>query len=226
MSDDKPGAARPPSSPESDLAAIAPSDAALRAAGAVQDDSPSSYRSDLPGPLGWLDNGIARLEAFLLAAGVLLMAGNTVANVVGRFIFGSSIQATEEINRILIILITFAGISYAARHGRHIRMTAFFDMMPPKARKALMIVIALVTAGFMFALCWYSWGYMMTQYGRGRVLSSLQIPVWITLVWVPVGFFMTGLQYLLTAIKNILSPDIYLSTSVLEGYGDDTEQEV
>ncbi|WP_242511996.1 TRAP transporter small permease [Rhodobaculum claviforme] len=193
---------------------------------AEQDVPPSAYRSDLPGPLGWLDNGIARLEAFLLAAGVLLMAANTVSNVVGRFVFGSSIQATEEINRILIILITFAGISYAARHGRHIRMTAFFDLMPPKLRKVLMIVIALVTAGFMFALCWYSWGYLMTQMGRGRLMSSLQIPVWYTLVWVPIGFFMTGLQYFLTAIKNILSPDIYLSTTVLEGYTDEPEQEV
>jgi hypothetical protein len=36
---------------------------------------------------------------------------------------------------------------------------------------------------------------------------------------------MTGLQYLLTAIKNIIEPDIYLSTSVLEGY-DDNEREV
>ena len=236
MSDDKPGAERPdgtsprkdirPDRPESDKASVAPSDEALKSAGADQDVSPMAYRSDLPGPLGWLDNGIARLEAFLLAAGVLLMAANTVSNVVGRFVFSSSIQATEEINRILIILITFAGISYAARHGRHIRMTAFFDMMPPRARKGLMIVIALVTAGFMFALCWYSWGYMMTQMSRGRVLSSLQIPVWVTLVWVPVGFFMTGLQYALTAIKNILAPDIYLSTTVLEGYTDDSEQEV
>lgn len=190
------------------------------------DDSPSSYRSDLPGLLGWVDNGIARAEAFLLAAGVLLMAGNTVANVVGRFGFGRSIQATEEVNRILIILITFAGISYAARHGRHIRMTAFFDMIPVRPRKLLMILIALVTSVFMFALAWYSWGYLQTTMGRGRLLPSLQIPVWWTLVWVPVGFFMTGLQYLLTAIKNILQPDIYLSTNVLEGYADESEHEV
>ena len=199
---------------------------ALRAAGAIEDVAPSAYRSDLPGPLGWLDMGIARLEAYLLAAGVLLMAANTVANVVGRFVFGSSIQATEEVNRILIILITFAGISYAARHGRHIRMTAFFDMLRPRPRKALMIVIALVTAAAMFALAWYAWGYMMTQMSRGRLLPSLQIPVWWTLVWVPVGLFMTGLQYLLTAIKNMVASDIYLSTNVLEGYADDTEREV
>ncbi len=186
----------------------------------------SAYRSDLPGPLGWIDNVIARIEAILLAAGVLLMAANTVANVVGRFILGSSIQSTEEINRILIIVITFAGISYAARHGRHIRMTAFFDLMPARARKVLMIFIAATTAFAMFALAWYSWGYLQTTFSRGRVLPSLQIPVWWTLVWVPVGFFMTGLQYLLTAIKNIIEKDIYLSTNVLEGYGDEDEQEV
>ena len=53
------------------------------------------------------------------------------------------------------------------------------------------------------------------------MLPSLQIPVWWTLVWVPVGFFMTGMQYLLTAIKNIVEKDIYLSTNVLEGYDND-----
>lgn len=186
----------------------------------------SAYRSALPGPLGWIDNAIARIEAILLAAGVLLMAANTVANVVGRFMLGSSIQSTEEINRILIIVITFAGISYAARHGRHIRMTAFFDLMPARARKVLMIFIAFTTAFAMFALAWYSWGYLQTTFGRGRLLPSLQIPVWWTLIWVPVGFFMTGLQYLLTAIKNIIEKDIYLSTNVLEGYADEDEQEV
>ena len=55
-----------------------------------------------------------------------------------------------------------------------------------------MIVIALVIAGLMVALCWYSWGCMMTQMNRGRPLSSPQIPVRITLARVPVGFSMTG----------------------------------
>jgi TRAP-type C4-dicarboxylate transport system permease small subunit len=157
----------------------------------------------------------------MLAVGVLLMAANTVANVVGRFVFQNSLFFSEELNRILIILITFAGISYAARQGRHIRMSAIFDALPVKPRKALMIIISVVTAIFMFGLAWYSLQYILTQAGRGRVLPSLQIPVWLILVWVPVGFFMTGLQYALTAIKNLIEKDIYLSTNVLEGYDDD-----
>ncbi|WP_193825203.1 TRAP transporter small permease [Oceaniglobus indicus] len=190
------------------------------------DDAPlEAYESSLPGFLGTLDTWISKVESAMLALGVLLMAANTSANVIGRFVFQSSLFFSEELNRVLIILITFAGISYAARHGRHIRMSAIFDALPSRMRKVLMIVISLVTAIFMLGLAWYSLQYILTQAGRGRVLPSLQIPVWLTLVWVPVGFFMTGVQYLLTAIKNMIERDIYLSTNVLEGY-DDNETEV
>ncbi len=181
--------------------------------------------NNLPGVLGVVDNVIGRIESVMLAVGVLLMAANTIANVVGRFVFHESIFFSEELNRILIILITFAGISYAARQGRHIRMSAIYDQLPSALRKPMMIVIALFTAVFMFGLCWYAVGYIITQAGRGRLLPALQIPVWWTLVWVPVGFFMTGMQYLLTAIKNLFAKDIYLSTQVLEGYDVD-EREV
>ena len=188
-------------------------------------DQPSArdYRSTLPGPLGMMDVAIARIEAVLLAAGVLLMAANTIANVIGRFVFQSSIFFSGELNRILIILITFAGISYAARHGRHIRMSAIYDALPGPLKKALMILIALVTAAFMFGLCYYAMGFLLTTRGQGRVLPALGIPVWWILIWVPVGFFMTGVQYLLTAIKNALDKDIYLSTNVLEGYENEGE---
>ena len=194
---------------------------AARTAGGPDDDD---YSSALPGFLGTIDSIIARVEAVLLAVGVLLMAANTIANVVGRFVFQSSLFFSEELNRILIILITFAGISYAARQGRHIRMSAIYDALPPHLRKPLMITIALVTALFMFVLCWYSIGYITTQASRGRVLPALQIPVWWTLVWVPVGFFMTGVQYTLTAVKNFLEKDIYLSTHILEGYDEDEHE--
>lgn len=183
------------------------------------------HESGLPGVLGTVDSLISRVESFALAAGVLLMAANTVANVVGRFIFQHSIFFTEELNRIIIILITFAGVGYAARQGRHIRMSAIFDSLPVKPRKLLMIVIAVITSLSMFALCYFSISYIGKVQASGRVLPALQIPVWWIFLWVPVGFFVTGTQYLLTAIKNAIEKDIYLSTNVLEGY-EDTEAEI
>jgi C4-dicarboxylate transporter DctQ subunit len=182
---------------------------------------PSEHESSLPGFLGTIDSLISRIESVMLALGVMLMAMNTVANVVGRFIFQYSIFFSEELNRILIILITFAGVSYAARQGRHIRMSAIYDALPAGARKAMMVVITLITAAAMFALCYFSISYIAKVAHSGRVLPALQIPVFWIFLWVPVGFFMTGLQYLLTAIKNLVEKDIYLSTNVLEGYTED-----
>ncbi|MGM0701972.1 MAG: TRAP transporter small permease [Pseudomonadota bacterium] len=191
----------------------------------TEEDSEKHYRSGLPGFLGTIDTFISKLEAVILAMGVLLMATNTIANVVGRFVFGQSIFFSGEINRILIIMITFAGIGYAARHGRHIRMSAIYDALPVGGRKALMIVISLFTSLVMFFLLYYSIVYIADLYSKGRVLPALGLPIWIIYVWVPLGFLITGIQYLLTAIKNLTSRDVYLSTGVLDGYKD-TETEV
>lgn len=191
----------------------------------TDEDAEKQYRSGLPGILGVIDTLISKLEAIILAMGVLLMALNTVANVIARFVFGDSIMFSGELNRILIIMITFAGIGYAARHGRHIRMSAIYDALPVGGRKALMIVIALFTSLVMFFLCYYAMIYIIDLQSKGRVLPSLQMPIWIIYVWVPLGFLVTGMQYLLTAIKNLTSRDVYLSTGVIDGYKD-TESEV
>lgn len=200
--------------------------AAARTPAVDEDDiDDSRYVSGLPGFLGVIDVGIARIEAVLLAVGVLLMAVNTTVNVVGRII-GHTLYFTEEVNRALIILITFAGISYAARHGRHIRMSAFFDALSPPLRKPMMVIIAVVTSATMFLLAWYSLAYVIGQAGRGRVLPALQIQQWWIIIWAPLGFFLTGLQYALTAIKNMTDENIWLSTSTLEGYDESKEEEV
>ena len=176
----------------------------------TDEEMEKSYRSGLPGVLGVIDTAISKMEAVILAMGVLLMALNTVTNVIARFVFGNSIMFSGELNRILIIMITFAGIGYAARHGRHIRMSAIYDALPVGGRKVLMIGIALFTSLVMFFLLYY---------------SSLGLPVWIIYLWVPMGFLITGIQYLLTAVKNFTSHDVYLSTGVVDGYKD-TETEV
>jgi TRAP-type C4-dicarboxylate transport system permease small subunit len=67
--------------------------------------------------------------------------------------------------------------------------------------------------------------YIISVQQSGRVLPALQIPVWLIYLWVPVGFAVTGIQYAFTALKNVTSGDVYLSTRVLDGY-EETETEV
>lgn len=191
----------------------------------MSDNDDKQFKSSLPGPLGMLDTVLSYIEAWILAGGVMLMAALTCTNVIGRFIFNYSLFFTEEVNRILIVLITFAGISYAARHGRHIRMSAIYDALPFMGRKILMIVICIVTSVTMFGLFWFSLVYINSVYESGRILPATQMPVFWAYVWVPVGLFFTGVQYALTAIKNMVSKDVYISTTTLDGY-EESEVEV
>jgi TRAP-type C4-dicarboxylate transport system permease small subunit len=167
------------------------------------------------------DRQIGKLEGLLLAVGVSAMTVNTIAGVVSRFVFNNAITVTDELNAIFIVLVTFAGLSYAARCGRHIRMSAIYDLMPHRVRKALMVAIALVTAGFMFFLAYYSGYYISEVHESGRILPALGIPVFYIYLWAPLGFVMAGLQYALTVVKNLTEAEIYLSTGMTDGYADE-----
>ncbi len=175
--------------------------------------------------IDYIDTQISRLEGVMLAVGVIAMTFNTIAAVISRFVFNDAITVTDELNVIFIVLVTYAGLSYAARNGRHIRMSAIYDAMPERIRKILMIVMTSVTSAFMFFLSFYSYYYIVEVYESGRILPALGLPVFYIYLWVPVGFVMTGLQYGFTAVKNLTQPDVYLSTNVKDGYSD-TEIEI
>ena len=170
--------------------------------------------------LDFIDTLISRFEGVMLAVGVIAMTVNTIAAVISRYVFNSAITFTDELNMIFIVVVTYAGLSYAARNGRHIRMSAIYDAMPAKTRKVLMIVMASVTSAFMFSLSYYSYYYIFEVYQSGRILPALGLPVFYIYLWVPVGFIMTGLQYAFTVVKNLTESDVYLSTNVKDGYPD------
>lgn len=177
--------------------------------------------------LDFIDTLISRFEGVMLAVGVIAMTVNTIAAVISRYVFNSAITFTDELNMIFIVVVTYAGLSYAARNGRHIRMSAIYDAMPVKTRKVLMIVMASVTSAFMFSLSYYSYYYIFEVYQSGRILPALGLPVFYIYLWVPVGFVVTGLQYAFTVVKNLTQSDVYLSTNVKDGYSDtDTDIEM
>lgn len=168
--------------------------------------------------LAAIDRVIARFESIVLAYGVILMAINSVANVIGRFLLGQSIYFSQELNEFLIVLVTFVGLGYATRQGRHIRMSAFYDQLPDRGRKALMILIAALTGTIMLVLAYYSYLYVDRLARLGKVTPSLQVPLYLTYLWVPVGFVITGIQYYLTVVRNFQKHDVYISFDNIDSY--------
>ncbi|WP_170577755.1 TRAP transporter small permease [Ruegeria arenilitoris] len=174
------------------------------------------------GLLGKIDAVIGRIEIWILGWGVTLMAVNTIANVFGRYVFNQSIYFSEELNEFLIVIVTFMGLGYATRKGIHIRMSAIYDALPVKLRKGLMVVIATTTAIVMGALAWYAFEYVQKVASRGRITPALQLPLYLTYVWVVIGLALASFQYLLTAIRNLnfADEDVYVSYLEIDSYED------
>ncbi|CUK19694.1 2,3-diketo-L-gulonate TRAP transporter small permease protein YiaM [Ruegeria denitrificans] len=174
------------------------------------------------GLLGKIDAVIGRIEIWILGWGITLMAVNTIANVFGRYVFNQSIYFSEELNEFLIVIVTFMGLGYATRKGIHIRMSAIYDALPIKLRKGLMVVIATTTAVVMAVLAWYAFEYVQKVASRGRITPALQLPLYLTYVWVVIGLTLASFQYLLTAIRNLnfADEDVYVSYLEIDSYED------
>lgn len=174
------------------------------------------------GLLGKVDAAIGQVEIWILGGGVILMAANTIANVFGRYVFNQSIYFSEELNEFLILIVTFMGLGYATRKGIHIRMSAIYDALPIKMRKMLMVVIAAITSVMMAVLTWYAFEYVQKVASRGRITPALQVPLYLTYIWVVIGLALTSFQYLLTAIRNLnfADEDVYVSYVEVDSYED------
>ena len=172
--------------------------------------------------LGKLDGVIGKIEVLILSWGIIIMAANTIANVLGRYVFFQSIYFSEELNQFLILIVTFMGMGYATRKGLHIRMSALYDTLPPRIKKVMMIFIALTTAVMMAVLAYYAFEYVQKVASRGRVTPALQFPLYLTYIWVIAGLAITSVQYVLTAVRNLdlSDTDVYVSYSEIDSYDD------
>lgn len=133
-----------------------------------------------------------------------------IVNFLARQFF-TSIYFAEEISEFLVIFTTFVGVSYGVRKARHIRMAAFLDMMPPLVEKAFTIMISAVSAFTMFFMANSSWNYLLNSYQKAHVTPALELPYWIFYIIIPIGFFMAGIQYIRTIIKNLVEKETWLS---------------
>lgn len=170
--------------------------------------------------LNSIDRGLDWIERTIIASSVLLMAFLMSAHVMGNLLFNRGIPGTYEVTEMLVVIITFVGLGYAARHARHIRMSAVYDLLKGRVRKTLLIIISVGSAVLMFYLAYKSAQYDLALYVRGRTSSALHIPMWIINLALPAGFTLAGIQYSLTALRNLISKDIYRTFRDIEVYSE------
>ena len=165
-----------------------------------------------------IDRVLEYMEATIVGGAIIVMAALMVTHVLGRMLFSVGVPGRTEVTELLIVLITFVGVSYAVRRARHISMSAIYDQLRGIARKALIVTITLCTGALLFYMAWEAAGYVETTYRRERSSSALNIPLWMIYISMPIGFTLAGIQYWLTAFRNLTTREMYRSFTELEGY--------
>lgn len=153
---------------------------------------------------------IVKAEEIVLILSILTMAIILIMNVLCRLFLHFSFSFAEEVGQIMIVLVTFIGISYVATKGKHISMMAVFERMPAALRKVTAIFIAAVTGFTMFVLSYVGFNYMQLMMKTGKVTASLQIPMYLVAMMVAIGFLCAGIQYLLVVLLNLIHKEVYI----------------
>jgi len=161
--------------------------------------------------LSLLNLGLEKIEEWIIAYSIILMALLLVSNVLVRNLLNTSINFTEEVSQFLTIFVTFFGTSYAARKAQHIRMSLLYDICGNKGKKATILVTSIGTAIVMFYLTYLSYRYVIRVAALHRVSPILQFPLYIVWSAVPIGCFLTGIQYVLTTVKNLSVKEPWVS---------------
>lgn len=159
-----------------------------------------------------IDKFMENVEKVIIAFGIIFMALVLIVNVILRTFFASSLTFSEEIGQILLMAITFVGMSYVARHGKHIRMSAVYEIVKPKYKKVLAIIISVITSITLFWLSYVAFNYVLSLMASFRVTPALRIPVYLVTFVVVYGYISSAIQYLYISYLNFKKKEIYLGT--------------
>lgn len=155
------------------------------------------------GILKKINGFIKKLEEFIISYSVIIMAVILIANIFARRVLQNSLTFSEELGQFMMVILTFIGTSYAVRVGQHINMTAFFDLAPFKIKKLMILIISFGTMVLMFGFTYIGFDYLLDVIARGRVTPALGIPRYCITMFLPIGFFLAGIQYLINFVLNL-----------------------
>jgi TRAP-type C4-dicarboxylate transport system permease small subunit len=130
-------------------------------------------------PNGWPCGQFYALLVILASFLVLLL------EVVSRYVFGSSLEWSDEIARLLLVWITFTGAGMAIRERREIFVQTFRTKLSAKGKKYSQVFLDLLVLAFNLFLLLF--GLRMIQFSWDIQTESLEIPFSFFYAAIPLG---------------------------------------
>lgn len=119
--------------------------------------------------------------AILLACALL-----TVADIVGRRVFGHSIPGMVDLTQLLVMTAVFLWIPYVFERRANVEVDLLFERLPQFVQAALDRLWLLFGAAFLVVVAWYSGRAALQVFDYGDSSQTIGVPM--ILYWAPILF--------------------------------------
>jgi TRAP-type mannitol/chloroaromatic compound transport system permease small subunit len=146
---------------------------------------------------------VGRATAWLALVLALVMGGNVLL----RYGFSLGWIWTQELEWHLLVPLCLFGMSYALRHGEHVRVDVLFASFTPRTKYAIDVLSAVLAMAFSLIVIWLSLPYINQSWSIGEASAN---PGgidyrYVIKAFIPIGFALLLIQSLSQAIRSFIA---------------------
>jgi TRAP-type C4-dicarboxylate transport system permease small subunit len=142
---------------------------------------------------------LAKVEDALAGLVLATVLAIVVYEITTRGLLGRSNLWTDELSRVLLIVMTYVSAIGLTRDSAHVRVELFVDRLGPHARGMVEWLTDLLCLAFTVTATWLGYRYVQESalFGISFAHSDLPFPVWVAQAIIPVGFALISLRLVL-----------------------------
>ena len=146
---------------------------------------------------------VGRAFSWLALAVALVMGANVLAAL---RLFARAESGRRNSSGILLVPLTLVGMSYALRHGEHVRVDVLFTTFSDRTKDLINAVSAVLAMIFSLLVIWLSFAFVAQSWtiGEGSPNPGGIGALYLMKAMIPLGFALLFLQSLAQAIQALV----------------------
>lgn len=154
-----------------------------------------------------LDKGIRLINSglrYICMSLLFFMMGLGTCDVLGRYLFNKPILGTYEIFEILLPAIVLLGLGYTQGSNAHVRVEIFISRVSSRRQTILNLVTNVLALSISVLILWRGWVLTIAYWRMGRTIPTIEVPMFLPQLLVPLGAFMLILVLIVQMLQYII----------------------
>ncbi|MGP4082703.1 TRAP transporter small permease [Pseudalkalibacillus sp. R45] len=138
-------------------------------------------------------------KSILVIIGLLIIIDVLTSNLLNR-----SIPWVLEVTEYLLVFLTFLGAAWLLREEGHIHFDLMLNHVPDRLKNLFGLISSLIGFGISLVITVFGLLATLKMYVKGvHTDAILQIPRYLLIVIIPIGFMLLSVQFLRNLIKIV-----------------------